>query len=74
MMEYKITLTDGSIEIVEAEECRTSGGGIFKKDLWYDFGEYRLKPSALSVGDTYFAVSRRFNIDHVGSVEVKEDE
>ena len=70
-MRYKITRIDGTTEIIEAEACRTSGGGLFKNPQWYDFGCIRIRDDAIDNRDLVFYIEKRINIDQVLSVEVK---
>ena len=73
-MRYKITRIDGTTEIIEAEACRTSGGGLFKKPQWYDFGSIELKPNAIDNRELVFYIDYRLNIDQVLSVESMKEE
>ena len=71
-MKYKITFTDGDTKVIEAEECRQSGGGLFKKHQWYDFGR-EVCDSLIDNRDTYFKAKYRVNIDRVVSVEAASE-
>jgi len=71
-MKYKVTYTDGNSEIIKAEECRQSGGGIFKKPQWFDFGTEKIKDNAIDVRDTVFYIHKRVNINTVRSIEPLE--
>ena len=70
-MKYKVTFSNGTTETIEAEECRQSGGGWFKKPQWYDFGCIRIRDDAIDNRDLVFYIEKRINIDQVLSVEAK---